>query len=366
MQLYTFIDWFFTIGSIIIAILLGIYVNGAACLLGLFFYLIYPFIIEFCYNLLSVKQEISITNMPEIPIIYHDNYNITACGIEKQHPFDSCKYRNVYRQIRQKIKAQHFTPQMLSRGTFLYLGMSKWYLLKICYSAYISTLIELHVFFLPGVFLRSFLLDSMLLATSGSVYGAKLALEKGWAINLSGGYQHASLNRGGGFCIYPDITLVVNYLKKYCNLKKITIIDLDAHQGNGYERDFLNDSSVYIIDFYNSYIYPRDRQAEKAIKCFKHIDKRTTDEQYIEILQRDLEVNLKDDMQFIIYNAGTDIMAGDPLGNCSISASGIKKRDELVFKCARHKKIPILMLLSGGYQKENTFAIGESILQLIT
>lgn len=91
---------------------------------------------------------------------------------------------------------------MLSRGTFLYLGMSKWYLLKICYSAYISTLIELPVFFLPGVFLRSFLLDSMLLATSGSVYGAKLALEKGWAINLSGGYHHASLNRGGGYILY--------------------------------------------------------------------------------------------------------------------------------------------------------------------
>lgn len=35
--------------------------------------------------------------MPEIPIVYHENYNITACGIEKWHPFDSCKYGNVYR-----------------------------------------------------------------------------------------------------------------------------------------------------------------------------------------------------------------------------------------------------------------------------
>lgn len=68
-----------------------------------------------------------------------------------------------------------------------------------CYSAYASTLIELPVFFLPGPFLRSCLLDPMLLATSGSIYAAKLALEKGWAINLSGGYHHASLNRGGGY-----------------------------------------------------------------------------------------------------------------------------------------------------------------------
>ncbi|CAK73214.1 unnamed protein product (macronuclear) [Paramecium tetraurelia] len=365
MQLYTFLDWFFTIGSALMAILLGFYVSGAACLLGLLFYLIYPFIIEYSYNSLSEQQEIIIRNMPEIPIVYHENYNITACGIEKWHPFDSCKYGNVYRQIRQKVKAQHFTPSMLSRGTLLYLGMSRWYLLKMCYSAYVSTLIELPVFFLPGAFLRSSLLDPMLLATSGSIYAAKLAIEKGWAINLSGGYHHASLNGGGGFCIYPDITLVVNYLKKCQNLNKIVIVDLDAHQGNGYERDFLQDSSVYIIDFYNSYIYPGDHEAEQAINCFEHVDKNTTDEQYIMTLQRNLEKHLKDDMEFIIYNAGSDIMGGDPLGNCCISPAGLQRRDEVVFKWANHKKIPILMLLSGGYQKENTYAIGESILQLI-
>ncbi|CAD8126424.1 unnamed protein product [Paramecium sonneborni] len=366
MQLYTFIDWFFTIASLLITILLGIYLNGAGCLIGLLLYLIYPVMIEFSYNLMSAKQEIIIKTMPEIPIVYHDDYNITACGIEKWHPFDSCKYGNVYRQIRQKINDKHLTPEMLSRGTFLFLGMSKWYLFKMCYSAYASTLIELPVFFLPGAFLRSCLLDSMLLATSGSIYAARLALEKGWAINLSGGYHHASLNNGGGFCIYPDITLVVNYLKKYRNLNKIVIIDLDAHQGNGYQRDFHHDSSVYIIDFYNPYIYPGDHEAEQAIDCSVHIDRDTTDEQYIKLLQKNLEKHLQNDMQFIIYNAGTDIMAGDPLGNCCISPAGIQRRDEVVFKWANFKKIPILMLLSGGYQKENTFAIGESILQLIT
>lgn len=55
MQLYTFIDWFFTIGSLVIAILLGLYISGTACLIGLLFYLIYPFIMEFTYNMLSVK-----------------------------------------------------------------------------------------------------------------------------------------------------------------------------------------------------------------------------------------------------------------------------------------------------------------------
>lgn len=39
----------------------------------------------------------------------------------------------------------------------------------------------------------------MLQATSGSIYGAELAIQVGWAINLSGGYHHASLTSGGGY-----------------------------------------------------------------------------------------------------------------------------------------------------------------------
>ena len=84
-------------------------------------------------------------------------------------------------------------------------------------------------------------------------------------MNLSGGFHHASTGGGGGFCIYPDITLIVHYLRSRMDKKKIMIIDLDAHQGNGYERDFLDDHGVYIIDFYNHSIYPNDTTAKKAI-----------------------------------------------------------------------------------------------------
>ena len=36
---------------------------------------------------------------------------------------------------------------------------------------------------------------------------AKLAMERGWAINIGGGFHHCSSERGGGFCAYADITL---------------------------------------------------------------------------------------------------------------------------------------------------------------
>jgi len=96
------------------------------------------------------------------------------------------------------------------------------------------------LFFIPAFLLRWRVLNPMLLATEGTILACAAALKMKWAINLSGGYHHAYCSMGGGFCIYPDITLAVHYLQTRMGLPRIMIIDLDAHQGNGHERDHLN------------------------------------------------------------------------------------------------------------------------------
>lgn len=110
----------------------------------------------------------------------------------------------------------------------------------------------------PSFLLRWRVLNPMMMATEGSVLSALIAVEKGWAINLSGGYHHANKAYGSGFCIYPDITLCVHYLRTRLNKLRIMIIDLDAHQGNGYERDLLEDKHIHIVDVYRPDIYPGD------------------------------------------------------------------------------------------------------------
>lgn len=119
--------------------------------------------------------------------------------------------------------------------------MSKTYLLKLCYGFYVLKILELPFWFIPSWVLRWRILDPMFLATEGSIVAACMAQRNGWAINLSGGFHHASFDRGGGFCIYPDISLTIHYLQSRMGLKRIMIIDLDAHQGNGYQRDFVLD-----------------------------------------------------------------------------------------------------------------------------
>jgi histone deacetylase 11 len=107
-----------------------------------------------------------------------------------------------------------------------------------------------------------------------------------WSINLSGGYHHASTSTGGGFCVFPDITLAVHYIRTRMNKNKIMIIDLDAHQGNGYERDFLKDDNVFIVDSYNPNIYPKDEVAKKAINLLLPVANYTSDEDYLTSLKR--------------------------------------------------------------------------------
>ncbi|KAH7288458.1 hypothetical protein KP509_31G027100 [Ceratopteris richardii] len=143
------------------------------------------------------------------------------------------------------------------------------------------------------------------------------------------------------------------------------IIDLDAHQGNGHERDFAGDKRVYILDIYNSDIYPQDFLARRAITQKVELRSGTTTSAYLHQLQEELKVAKSAfHPQLIIYNAGTDILAGDPLGGLLISPEGVKERDELVFRFAEEQSCPIVMVTSGGYTKKSAGVIADSIMNL--
>ena len=140
------------------------------------------------------------------------------------------------------------------------------------------------------------------------------------------------------------------------------IIDLDAHQGNGHEDFFKAEDRVAIFDIYNSEIYPHDYAARTRIDYNYPVASGIADEEYLKLLSEKLPAALDESKpNFIIYNAGSDIFEEDPLGRMKISAQGISKRDELVFKFARERNIPILMVLSGGDTKKSAGIIGKSI-----
>ena len=304
-----------------------------------------------------------------LPLFYSEYYNIKYFGIEKLHPFDSSKYERVFQDLVNKevIKDHQIFRPPRPDDDFLKSFHSEKYLQSLKSSFNLLKIIELKsVLFFPWRITHRKVLIPMLHQTGGTILAAKSALKRGWAINLGGGFHHASKNSGSGFCAYADIAMAIQTLfKTEKEVKNILYIDLDVHQGNGPETDFFHDKRVFIFDIYNKYIFPRDNLAKKRIDRRVELGFHVRDTVYLTKLKEGLEEvlsNFKFDL--IIYNAGTDILEGDPLGNWSITEGGVIKRDEIVFKNAFKFNTPIVMLLSGGYQKKTARVISNSIKNL--
>ncbi|XP_042896168.1 histone deacetylase 11 isoform X2 [Parasteatoda tepidariorum] len=303
------------------------------------------------------------------PIIYSPHYNIHFMGLEKLHPFDSAKWEKIYQILLDSeivSKTTSVEPREASKKVLLVVH-SEDYLRKLKWSVNVARITEVpFVAALPNSIVQRRVLQPFRYHTGGTILAGKLAFERGWALNLGGGFHHCSADQGGGFCAYADITLCIKFLfEHYRHIYKVLIVDLDAHQGNGHERDFIGDDRVYIMDVYNRGIYPHDEYAKGAIRKKVELRHMTEDDEYLDKVSSNLESAIEEfSPQFVIYNAGTDVLKGDPLGNLSITPQGIITRDEIVFKAARQRKIPIVFVTSGGYQKCTAKIIANSIINL--
>jgi histone deacetylase 11 len=300
-----------------------------------------------------------------VPIIYSPHYNISVLGVENFHPFDSKKYRKVYKGILSGTSlrpSQFFSPREASDGDLLLVHTPD-YLASLRHSGVVARIVEIPPLrMLPNFILRNGILKPMRYATGGTILGGRLALDYGWAINLSGGYHHAKGDNGGGFCVFADVPIALHSLWKEKPGLKVLIVDLDAHQGNGNSSLLGNDPRLAILDMYNASIYPCDGVAEKLVRYPVRLPMRTNTRRYLDSLSKWLPIAVSDFKPgLIVYNAGTDILCEDRLGGLSITEDGIIGRDDYVFKTALLAHIPILMVLSGGYNKKSGGIIARSI-----
>ncbi len=304
------------------------------------------------------------------PIVYSPGYNISFGGLERLHPFDTHKYGRVYKELNEAgilSGNNHFVP-LPPDDSILLKHHSQDYLEQLETAKIIAEFTEIGpVKWLPDSTAYKSVVAPMKLATSGSILAGELALKYGWAVNLSGGYHHASKDIYGGFCAISDISLSIAHLREnHSNLINVLIVDLDAHQGNGHERDFIGHEGVYILDVYNAEIYPNDRYAKQAIGIKVELQSFTTDKEYLEKVDAALGQAFENfDPQIIFYIAGTDVLEGDRLGKLSVTSEGVLTRDQLVFDYAFQRDVPIVMLLGGGYQRNNAATIAQSIQNLI-
>jgi acetoin utilization deacetylase AcuC-like enzyme len=216
------------------------------------------------------------------------------------------------------------------------------------------------------------------LSAGGSMLAADYALNDGIAINIGGGFHHAFPDHGEGFCMIHDVAVAIRRMQRDDKIRTAMTLDCDVHQGNGTAAIFAgvrvpsdplpsaggptipasrpakvrhaHAGDVFTISLHQEHNYP-------AWKPPSSIDVDLPDEigddDYLAWLDNALSSGLRQfEPELLCYIAGADPYMEDQLGGLSLTIEGLKRRDELVFRVAKARDIPVMVTYAGGYARK--------------
>ena len=195
------------------------------------------------------------------------------------------------------------------------------------------------------------LVDRELTLVQGTIEAALWALHAAEVgFNIAGGTHHAFSDRGEGFCMLNDQAVASAYLLAHTAVRKVLIIDLDVHQGNGTAEIFRHDPRVFTFSMHAEGNYPFVKeQSDRDIA----LPTGTTDAAYLSILTSVLpEIITAHQPDFVFYQSGVDVLSSDKLGKLSLSVQGCADRDRFVFNLCRQYHLPVQCSMGGGYSPQ--------------
>ena len=212
------------------------------------------------------------------------------------------------------------------------------------------------------------LVEREFIIAGGTIEGALKSLESGISFNIAGGTHHAHSSHGEAFCMLNDQAISARYLLDHQHAKKVLIIDLDVHQGNGTAEIFKKEERVFTFSMHGKKNYPFKKENSDWDIA---LEDDTGDEVYLNLLNDTLpRLFERADPDFVFYLSGVDVVDTDRLGRLGLSIEGCKKRDEQVFKFCHKRSLPAQCSMGGGYSKDikliieahaNTFRLAQQI-----
>ena len=217
--------------------------------------------------------------------------------------------------------------------------------------------------------------DTFMLHAGGSILAAERALADGVSVSIGGGFHHAFPDHGEGFCMLHDFAIAIRSLQKRKLIQRAMTVDCDVHQGNGTAAIFCwsrahpavlpcdrpvstvphgggeilygNSNDVFTISLHqeNNYPFVKPRSSIDV-----NLPDGCDDASYLDWLDHALSSGLRQfQPDLIAYVAGADPFCEDQLGGLGLTIEGLKQRDEIVFRAARARNIPVFVTLAGGY-----------------
>ncbi|PYV66383.1 MAG: histone deacetylase [Acidobacteria bacterium] len=314
--------------------------------------------------------------MLSFKLIYSDKYFLPI----GQHVFPAEKYRRVHHKLIETGiagPADFITPQLASDQDILLVHTPQ-YVNKLK-TGTLSAHEELEL----EIPYSSELVDAFWLAAGGSILAAEQALKDGVAVNIGGGFHHAFPDHGEGFCMIHDVAVAIRRMQRDGKIRTAMTVDCDVHQGNGTAAIFAGTRTlseplpssgqavlgkrplmrgahagdVFTISLHQENNYPAQKPPSSIDV---DLPDGITDDDYLAWLDNSLSSGLRQfSPDLICYIAGADPYREDQLGGLALTIEGLKKRDELVFRVARAKGIPVMVTYAGGYAQrvEDTVTI---------
>ena len=200
-------------------------------------------------------------------------------------------------------------------------------------------------------------------SVGATLMAADAALAEGVAANVGGGTHHAFADSGRGFCVFNDVVCAARALRASGRVRRVLVVDLDVHQGDGTHAAFLEEPEVFTfsVNGFRNYPFrrvPGDLELDLADG--------TGDDEYLDGLARLLPpavARARPDV--CLYLAGADPYAGDRLGRLALTKAGLAARDALVRDALARAGVPVCVTLAGGYAEpiEDTVEINVSTLR---
>jgi acetoin utilization deacetylase AcuC-like enzyme len=175
--------------------------------------------------------------------------------------------------------------------------------------------------------------------------------------NLAGGTHHAYADHGEGFCVFNDAAIAARLMQAERRVKRVAIVDLDVHQGNGTASILAQDESVFTLSLHAANNYPFKKECSDLDVA---LPDGAGDAAYLDALRSALaELFRRFSPGLIIFLAGADPHEGDRLGRLKLTMDGLAARDRMVLDQARERHIPVALAMAGGYGKniQDTVAV---------
>jgi acetoin utilization deacetylase AcuC-like enzyme len=311
-------------------------------------------------------------------LVYSDGYYLPIGA----HVFPAEKYRRVHDRLRASgvAEAKDFLEAQPAADQDILLVHTPEYVHKLK----TGTLspreeVELEVPFSPE------LVKAFWLAAGGSILAARQALADRVSVNIGGGFHHAFSDHGEGFCMIHDVAVAIRRLQRDGKIRTAMTVDCDVHQGNGTAAIFAGSRTaseplpstgpgtrnsappgnmlgahagdVFTISLHQHNNYPMWKPPSSIDV---DLPDGIGDNDYLAWLDNALSSGLRQfEPDLLCYIAGADPYRDDQLGGLSLTIEGLKKRDELVFRVARARDIPVMVTFAGGYAQnvEDTVTI---------